>query len=325
MSSNQFFIDAASRHAIFVQRFSAGFGGSFSDEMEAIIEAISEFILDGNLDGVNTAFESYPDLTQQIIDFADSESEFFAEMVNQGSKANIVPLNFSPEIMTSIMDVTPQPMTMAQAVSTFSRSKRNQIQNIVSDGILNGRPLARISKDISNITPLVKRQSMSLVRTLTNATTSNAARNTYAANDDVLLGYEWVSTLDSLTSFICMSRDGLVYPFSDNSPLPPAHWSCRSTVVPKVKPEFDLLSAVSGKRPSVGADGAQLQSARVTYSGWLRKQPARFQDEALGPARAKLFRAGKLSLEKFVDNTGQTYNLRELRALNPMAFERSAA
>jgi hypothetical protein len=99
--------------------------------------------------------------------------------------------------------------------------------------------------------------------------------------------------------------------------------NCRSTIVPKVDPRYNLLSEVTGDRPSVGASGAKSVSAKSTYGGWLKKQPASFQDEVLGPTRAKLFRQGGLSIGKFVNFDGETYSLEQLRALNPLAFEKA--
>ena len=99
--------------------------------------------------------------------------------------------------------------------------------------------------------------------------------------------------------------------------------NCRSTIVPKVDPRYDLLSAVKGDRPSVGASGAKEVSAQVTYGGWLKRQPASFQDEVLGDARAKLFRNGGLAIGKFTNFDGRTYTLAELKRLYPVAFDKA--
>jgi len=69
-------------------------------------------------------------------------------------------------------------------------------------------------------------------------------------------------------------------------------------------------------------------SGQSNFSGWLRKQPKDFQDEYFsqfpnGKARAKLFRNGGLSMDKFTDNKSIVYTLDELKALEPQAFERA--
>ncbi|MCK5550121.1 MAG: hypothetical protein KAI41_06270, partial [Hyphomicrobiaceae bacterium] len=50
---------------------------------------------------------------------------------------------------------------------------------------------------------------------------------------------------------------------------------------------------------------------------------ASFQDEVLGPTRGRLFRAGEIDLKGFVDNSGDTFTLRQLYDQNPAAFQRS--
>ncbi|WP_369010598.1 minor capsid protein, partial [Salmonella enterica] len=70
---------------------------------------------------------------------------------------------------------------------------------------------------------------------------SNEARQqVYAQNDDIITKYEWVSTLDSRTSAVCRSRDGMTWEI-DKGPMPPAHFGCRSTTAPVISPEFDFL------------------------------------------------------------------------------------
>jgi len=96
--------------------------------------------------------------------------------------------------------------------------------------------------------------------------------------------------------------------------------NCRSTTIPVIKPEFDMGAKIKGKRPSIGGDGAKRVNSKTTYGGWLKKQPKAFVDEALGPERSKLFRAGKLSMDKFTDPTGRVYNLTQLQRMNPIAF-----
>jgi len=61
--------------------------------------------------------------------------------------------------------------------------------------------------------------------------------------------------------------------------------------------------------------------ARTTYPQWLKRQPAAFQNEVLGGVtRGRLFRQGKLPIEKFVDRSGRRYNLKELRQREAEAF-----
>ena len=74
---------------------------------------------------------------------------------------------------------------------------------------------------------------------------------------------------------------------------------------------------------------ALLQSGRpdLSYYDWLKQQPAAFQDKAIGPVRAKLFREGGLSIERFselqLDRNFSPLTLVQMKALEPLAFERA--
>ena len=61
----------------------------------------------------------------------------------------------------------------------------------------------------------------------------------------------------------------------------------------------------------------------TTYSDWLKRRSVEFQDEVLGPTRAKLFRAGGLKIDKFTTEGGRTLTLDELRRKHKRAFERA--
>lgn len=135
-----------------------------------------------------------------------------------------------------------------------------------------------------------------------------------------LLGYRWVSILDSKTSQTCRSLDGRVFPFG-KGPLPPAHPRCRSTIVAEVHGRF--LKRRDDTRPSAAGD----VPAETTYYEWLKRQPAEFQDDALGVTRAALFRKGGLSAQQFAKlNLGKNFQpltLVQMRKLAPRVFKRA--
>lgn len=130
---------------------------------------------------------------------------------------------------------------------------------------------------------------------------------------------------------------------------PPAHPNCRSLMVAVLDPD-----GIVGERPfvtdtrqrkdrevdfrrqareqgrpikEIRARWARERVGRVpaetTYQEWLGRTPAKFQDEVLGTTRGKLFRQGGLTVDKFVDKTGRTFTLDELRATHASAFERA--
>jgi len=332
MSSNTYLVDAASRHAVFVQRFAGGrvkeaqamltrlrreVAARLSDE-PTYFQYARLRALQNDINSIsNQVFTDLISTTEVMRDdFVISEAEFSTAML---SKASEVPFalpgteQLIAAAATTAFEVGSEKLTVNQALQAFGRKKAAEVTQLINDGVLLGDTTAKITRDVSDkIDVLYKHQVEALVRTSVNGISSVARKAVYEANDDLIEGYEWVSTLDSRTSFICAGRDGKVFQ-TNNGPMPPAHWNCRSTTVPKIKSEFDLGAKVKGERPSNGSDGILPVAGTSTYSGWLRRQSKEFQNEALGQARAKLFRSGKVGLTGFVDPTGRTYTLAELK------------
>tara|TARA_B110000971_G_scaffold39551_1_gene38516 strand:- start:13734 stop:14774 length:1041 start_codon:yes stop_codon:yes gene_type:complete len=342
MSSNTALIDAATRHQIFVQLYAAGREQEAAQAINALIDQVAgrlsgkeltvlsrarqqELLMDLRLLADQLNDDISDKIIQEAIDFAEYEAEFSKRMFdNTVRTSTVLPsmAQLQSSIFTSIMNVAPrQGYTIRDALQMFGTKKSEQIVQTIRDGIALGDANGTIQTAIKNLAPIQKSQAATIVRTVANHVSVQARDVVMRENIDIFTGYEWVATLDARTSLICMNRDGLIYPFKPESPKPPAHFGCRSTIIPIVDPKYDLASAVTGKRPSVGANGAKQVLATTTYEQWLKRQPARFQDTVLGPTRGRLFRAGQLSIGRFVDSQGQTLTLTQLRQLEPQAFE----
>lgn len=89
--------------------------------------------------------------------------------------------------------------------------------------------------------------------------------------------YQWIAVLDSRTTDICRERNGNVYEFR-NGPRPPAHYNCRSTIIPVI-----------------------LAAARVvpTFWPWLNTQPDLILADLIGSGRARRLRDGDLTADDF--------------------------
>lgn len=110
------------------------------------------------------------------------------------------------------------------------------------------------------------------------------------------------SVLDSRTSLVCLGRNGLRFESDTHAPIghsipyltgPPYHPACRSSMVVVLR------------------NGGRL--ANDSASAWLRRRDTAYQDRVLGPTRAAMFRAHRLSLTDLVDAmTGRPLTLEEL-------------
>lgn len=154
----------------------------------------------------------------------------------------------------------------------------------------------------------------SLVGTIIQAASSFARSKAYTKFMDKILGYTWVSILDTKTSATCRSLSGRVFKFGEG-PLPPAHYNCRS----HIEPLFI--------RAAMLVTGGTLRAAEnaPTFYSWLKKQSISVQEQALGKTRSKLFRDGGLTEEEFarkvVDARFEPLTLEQLRASDPAIFE----
>lgn len=339
----EFLADAATRHALFVQRFAGGealkaermivqmgdnvaaklaaeYNLARSERLTALMRTVQAIL-------ASTMTEIKAGTIETATEFAGVEAAFSARMLSQAATVKfLTPAQSLLEaaVLRQGMDapVGPAQLTLSEMLDQFAGAKSDEVIRTINEAVLEGRTGQQAAQDVRSIVNTRQaRQVGTVTRTVINHVSNKARAATYTENAGLIDGYQWVATLDSRTTLICAGRDGRVYPVG-KGPLPPAHWGCRSTTIPDIKEEYSLFKG-DGKRPSVGPDGAELVSAKTTYGQWLRRQPASFQDEVLGDTRAKLFRDGGLQIDRFRDETGRVYTLDQLRALEPLAFERA--
>lgn len=202
--------------------------------------------------------------------------------------------------------------------ATFAR-----LRDEIRMGYLEGQTTDQIIRRVKDNALLPgKRSAEMVVRTALNHTANVAREQVYKGNEDIIKGIQWVSTLDGRTSAVCQARDGKVYPI-DKGPRPPAHPNCRSTTVPVTKSWKELGINLKEAPPGTRASMNGQVSEKLTYNDWLKKQGREFQDELLGPTKAKLWRKGELHLDRFVDRSGREYTIDELRRRESEAFEKA--
>jgi SPP1 gp7 family putative phage head morphogenesis protein len=338
MSVNDKLEDGFTRHQIFVQRYAKGREREAQRYIQRLITGVVDNLGRENLTAYSRArlerlladlnlymSQLGTEYTDQVLEemarFAEYEAEFNFDLLGQHVIADLTlpsPTQIEAAIYTDVMRLEPtKGYTIRDALSEFNTRKQNQIVQQIRDGVVLGQTIDQVASNITSLAPLQRRQAATLARTITNRVSIKARETTMRENDDVVEAYKWVATLDSLTSLICAGRDGTIYKDNDKNPKPPAHFNCRSTITYVVKPEFDLGADIEGERPAIGPNGEITQVKDSTsYAQWLRRQPAAFQDEVLGPGRADLFRKGTLPLSRFVDENGRELTLAELRDLD---------
>ena len=340
MSANGYIIDGLTRHQIFIQRFASGQVRESLPILRQMARDIRAALQRQDLTDFQTARLVALQLDIQTItsaagvslrelmtgnmaEFAEYEAQFTQKLLQGAVTVQLA--GVSTVALGNAVTAAPLVLvsgqktirtTFAGVFDTFAAGAAREVMTVVQAGITAGATNAEITKQVMGlVNTRTKAQAETVVRTAANAAGSAARAELYAANRDVLQGEEYVATLDGRTRPAHAALDGNKYPVGQG-PQTPLGYNCRCIRVPVVDDRFAALRE--------GATRASYQgpvSSQRTYGGWLRDQPEAFQIEVLGPERAKLFRSGGLSLDKFADDSGRLYTLDELRAREGITLE----
>ncbi len=267
-----------------------------------------------------------PDLT----DLGIAEAEFFRDAM-AGVGIDVV-LPQASTIGSIAESALVQGATIGDWFSRLNESTRFDVERTVKNGVLLGQTNSQIAKALIGIgdkggEPIAKsrRDAMAITRTAVQTVAKDARLAALEANADIIKEVQWVSTLDSRTSDICIVRSGKTWTYPEFKPVghkipwnggPPAHWNCRSTFIPITK-SFEELSggAIKDKvEPATRASMDGYVAADLTFDAFLKSKPPEFADQMLGKGRAELWRTGKITLNQLLDQRGNPLTLAELRS-----------
>lgn len=225
----------------------------------------------------------------------------------------------------------------------YEANDRRRFMDEIRQGMIFSETPTQISRRIFGTSALggtdgarqiTRRGATALANTTTASIFNGALQALYKANSKIVRKELYVATLDSRTTPICRSLDGKVFK-RGTGPVPPIHINCRSIRVPVID------GRGVGTRPANATTEANLAGLRgparrraveklvgqipadTTYQQWLTRQSVPFQNEVLGKTRGVLFRKGGLTLDSFVDGSGNQYTLRDLFERERGAFNRA--
>lgn len=338
MTSHQKLLERLVRHQVMIQRF----GGSqikaampvlrqLAKDLRSRIAAAeaTEFAM-GRMVALERDIQllvaTATDGIQQALDleeFAVQEAQFTQKLLGasvsvdlaEGLDLDAVRAITTRRQMRLVSGDTIKRLTIPAMWDEFSEGAGREAMRVVQAGVLEGRTQQDMAREVGRIvTTRNRRQAETVIRTAVNGIGDAARDNVFQANADIIEGERFLATLDSRTTLTCAGNDQQVFPLG-RGPRPPLHYGCRSLRVPVVREEYRL--APIGERASM--DGPV--SNQTTFGGFLRNQSAEFQDDYLGPQRAKLFRSGKLKIEQFTDDLGRPLTLDELAARYDLTME----
>lgn len=278
------------------------------------------------------------------------EAAYIADTMNQAIDGLDKP-SIKPEAVLALANRTPlMGRFVEDMLSAIAPDQRERIYASLRQGIAAGQSNSQIIRSLRGTPALryqdglmqaARRDVERVVRTARSHVSNVAYENTYSQLGVKMLA--WVATLEGRTCKVCAAMDGKTFRVGEAFTRPPLHPNCRCAIAP------DLSGGLIGNRPYVRAlkvrkrDGTnQFRSigdmtknqreraglkvgqvqAKTTYASWFANQDATFQREWLGPTRYKLYKEGKLPIDRFVDpRRGQQYSLEELRRRDADTFK----
>lgn len=344
MSSNEYIVDRLSAHQLYIQRFAGKNVNELLSYIDVLEREVSLIIKDAKpsnkakiIKQVNAAISNAVDsiseqLTLSLQDLAVYEYQFasgviavaVAPLVSEAITGKITKEQVLALTEKSLMNVQPngKGITLGNAFKQFKSERNKAFAKIVRDTVKRGRSSRTVAREmvkeelkVSNLNTkkAIRKKSLdmrhkaeTIIRTSVNHVASQAREQVFSDNQDIIEGYVYTATLDSRTTPICSSRSGNLYKGNEPRPPLPAHWNCRSLYVARLKKEYNLYN------DEMKSD----VNLNQTYQSFLKKQSKQFQEEVLGKKKAELFMSGKLTLDKFVDDTGKTYSIKTLAQLD---------
>lgn len=301
--------------------------------LERLLREVDELLV-GIFDDHNAA------LLKELQEFAEHEAAFSSRALTATIPEFEAVLPAVPQIRAAVLS---NPLSVrgpsgGQLLQSFiedwTAAERKAITGIIRRGVFEGQTNQEIIRAIRGTRALryadgalnvTQRHAAAVVRTAVQHVSTVARAETFKRNEDIVKKVGWVSTLDNRTCPRCGALDGAEFPI-DKGPRPPLHPQCRCTTIPILPDRLRHLNR-GATRASKGAEGGRQVSAAETYYEWLKRQPAAFQDEAIGPIRAKLLRDGGLSATRFaalqLDKQFSPMTLEQMKALEPLAFARA--
>lgn len=320
--------DAVTRHSIFVERLKARAVNEVMELVDPLGIKVSDEVLRSNLENLNRrqvqqlqtriariirdGYGPINDLiNQELFDFGAYEGEWQPDMLEK-TELVIDPGTASDADIWAAVNAEPfEGRFLKGWLAGLSVGSQQRVREVITQGYADGLSAAQVARQIvgTRRRPGVWNKSRNgaatMVRTAFTHTATVARDLTYDENPTIRKE-QHLSILDGRTTPICRALDGRIFVRGSKVSKrlqPPLHPACRSTRQP-----------VTGKN----ADAAE---GRVTYQQWLAKQPAALQDDILGPTRGRLFRSGDITLDRFVDESGQQYTLEQLRQRDAAAWD----
>jgi SPP1 gp7 family putative phage head morphogenesis protein len=190
-------------------------------------------------------------LTGDLIDAAVYQAQLEARNLETISKVPFESVIPSPEQVRTAVMTAPlavqgyrQGALLEPWLQGWTDDSIAYVNGVIQQGYYQGKNTAEIVRSLRGTSKMrgqdgtlaqIDRANTVLVRTAVQHSAQVARETFFRANDDIVLGLEWVAALDSRTTIQCRSLDGKRFPL-DSGPRPPLHPQCRSTTIAVLDP-----------------------------------------------------------------------------------------
>ncbi len=186
----------------------------------------------------------------------------------------------------------------------------------------------RVYRYTGGVMEVARNNAAALVQTSVQAIANQSRMDTFEANADVIKGYRQLSTLDGHTTLECIAYSGAEWDIKKQPIAPttlpfvspkgsisgtPRHWNCRSLITVITKTFRELGLDIPEFLPTTRSATGGPVSAALEFGAFLTRKGKAFTDDLLGPGRADLWRARKITLPQLLDQTGRPLTLEQLR------------
>ena len=254
------------------------------------------------------------ELSPALAEVADSEQAWMARTFRS------VGVSFTAIPDAAVALALTQPLGgryYQERVAEDLRALTTEIQDAVGIGLARGDSMPDIARQlrrIGQIEETYRGRLVAIARTETQRVANATALAGYQANDDVVMGVQWLATLDSRTCVICAAHHNGKWTIEQThtDPAwrpPPLHPRCRCFCAPTLLPLTDAAGRVF---PTFDAT----PKLDTTFDGWLKRQDVATQSEVLGGKRQRAMWIAGLPLGRFSVGT-RVLGIGELRARYP--------
>lgn len=242
------------------------------------------------------------------------------------------------QVYASAMAGPFQGKLLSEWTGNIADDRMTRINNAVRMGYLNGDTTEQIVRKIrgsrarqykDGVIESGRRNVTAVVKTAIGHVAAVARDDFTGANDSVIRGKRWVSTLDLRTTPGCIIRDGREYtvnnrPVGHHIPWLQGpgrlHFCCRSvyTFITKTFREMGIDTDEIPEATRASMDGPA--PANTTYVEWIQRQSPERQRKVLGAMRARLLRDGGMKPDEFFTDRGEWMTLEQLKETDYQAF-----